>query len=240
MSDLSDQVTAVPVVTVDGPVGSGKGTISARMAQTLGFHLLDSGALYRALALAAEHQGIALDDETGLVTAAAGLSVSFQAPDLDQPVRVFVVGEDVDKELRSERCGQRASVLAAMPAIRAALLDRQRAFVAAPGLVADGRDMGSVVFPAATVKVFLIASAEERARRRYKQLIGKGIGVNLATLLGEIKERDRCDIERAISPLKPASDAVTVDSTGLEIDAVFAAIMELLAARGLLPPKGGG
>ena len=127
-----------------------------------------------------------------------------------------------------------------MPAIRAALLDRQRAFVAAPGLVADGRDMGSVVFPAATVKVFLIASAEERARRRYKQLIGKGIGVNLATLLGEIKERDRCDIERAISPLKPASDAVTVDSTGLEIDAVFAAIMELLAARGLLPPKGGG
>ena len=230
---------AVAVVTVDGPVGSGKGTISARIAQTLGFHLLDSGALYRALALAAAQQGISLDNETALAVAARSLAVSFHTPDANQPVRVFMAGQDVDSEIRSEQCGQRASRLAPLPAIRAALLDRQRAFAQPPGLVADGRDMGSVVFPTATVKIFLTASAEERAQRRYKQLIGKGIGVNLAALLGDIKERDQRDTQRAASPLIPASDAIMVDSTDLEIDQAFAKVMEILAVRGLLPPVNG-
>ncbi|MCK7543354.1 (d)CMP kinase [Marinobacter bryozoorum] len=218
----------VPVVAVDGPGGSGKGTVTQMLARRLGWHLLDSGALYRLTALAARRQGVDLADEVGLVGVAAGLDVSFQPTPEGEPVRVFLDGDDVTREIRTEQTGDGASRVAVIQAVRDALLQRQRDFRQAPGLVADGRDMGTVVFPDAPVKVFLTASAEERARRRYLQLKEAGMDVNIQNLLDEIRARDERDMNRSAAPLKPADDAQVIDSTGLSIEEVLSKVMALL------------
>ena len=213
-----------PVIAIDGPVGTGKGSISQLLAQRLGWHILDSGALYRLLAVGAERRAVELDDTPGLVRLAGDLAVRFVAGDPGEPVRVLLAANDVSDAIREERSGRAASRLAVNPDVRKALLDLQHSFRERPGLVADGRDMGTVVFPDAQIKIFLTASVEERAERRYKQLIGKAIGVNLPNLLADINERDQRDRERTTAPLEPAKDAVVVDTTGLGIDAVFARI----------------
>lgn len=211
---------AVPVVAIDGPSGSGKGTISQWLAGKLGWHLLDSGALYRLVALAAQKAGAGLDDAAATAKIAEHLDIAFHLEPGEQGVRTLLQGEDVSRMLRTEECGRAASIVAAIPEVRTALLHRQRAFRQPPGLVADGRDMGTVVFPDAEVKIFLTASAEARAERRYKQLNEKGIGANLADLLRDILKRDQRDQERSVSPLKPAGDAVILDTTGMSIDEV--------------------
>lgn len=220
-----------PVIAVDGPTASGKGTISQIVAQQLGWHLLDSGALYRLLALAAQNHALGLDDEPSLVTLARHLDVQFLADRLGTPPRILLEGEDVTHVIRSEECGHGASVVAGLPAVREALLARQRAFRDRPGLVADGRDMGTVVFPDAVLKVFLTASAEERANRRYNQLKQKGMNVNLRNLVREIAARDARDTERSAAPLKPAADAVVLDSTGLSIAQVAERVLRLFRER---------
>lgn len=221
----------VPVIAVDGPSGSGKGSLCRRLSAALGFNLLDSGALYRLTALSALRQGVALDDAPVLARVASGLNVAFRVGDGDPPVRALLDGEDVDRELRSERCGGAASQVAAVPAVRGALLERQRAFRRPPGLVADGRDMGTVVFPDAALKLFLTASAEERASRRYKQLIAKGISASLRDLLTDIRERDLRDSKRSMAPLVPAADAVVLDTGGMPPDAVFEQALGLVRQR---------
>lgn len=220
-----------PVLAIDGPSGTGKGTLARLIRAWLGWHLLDSGALYRLVGLAAERAGVDLEDEAGLTRLAADLDCGF-SEDTDE-TRVLLEGGDVTDALRAETAGAAASRVAAVPGVRAALLDRQRAFRQPPGLVADGRDMGTVVFPDAALKIFLTASAEERAHRRYKQLIEKGMSVNLAQLLGDIAERDRRDAERPVSPLKPAADAVILDTTRLDIAAVEAQVKRLVRDTGL-------
>jgi len=210
-----------PVITVDGPGGAGKGTITQMLARKLGWHLLDSGALYRLTALAATRQGVALDDESGLVKVAATLDVEFEPGEVGQPVRVLLAGQDVTSDIRTETCGNNASKVAVMQPVRDALLQRQRDFQKAPGVVADGRDMGTVVFPEAPVKIFLTASAEERARRRYNQLKEAGVDVSIDAVLDEIRERDDRDMNRSAAPLKPADDAQVIDSTGLSIEEVL-------------------
>ncbi|MCG7199909.1 (d)CMP kinase [Marinobacter pelagius] len=210
-----------PVIAVDGPGGSGKGTITQMLAQKLGWHLLDSGALYRLTALAATRQGVSLDDESGLVRVAASLDVTFEPTPAGQPAKVLLAGEDVTSEIRTESCGDNASRVAVKQPVRDALLQRQRDFRQAPGLVADGRDMGTVVFPDAPVKIFLTASAEERARRRFNQLKDAGVDVNIDALLEEIRVRDERDMNRSAAPLKPADDAQVIDSTGLSIEEVL-------------------
>jgi cytidylate kinase len=225
---------AVPVLTIDGPSGSGKGTISRLVAARLGWQLLDSGALYRLVALAGQQAGLAADDVEGHVRLARGMQVRFGAtPQGAEQVLLGAPPADVTRALRSEEAGQGASRVAAWPAVRDALFERQRAFARPPGLVADGRDMGTVVFPDARVKIFLTASPEERALRRYKQLKDKGSGASLAALSLEIAERDRRDSTRAVAPLKPAADAVLVDSTGMSIEAVVDRVLAELAARRL-------
>lgn len=223
-----------PVLAIDGPSGSGKGTLAQMLARRLGWHLLDSGALYRVVGLAAVAQGIDLDDEPALAQAALGLDIRFEATAPGEPAAVILDGEDISATVRSEQAGHYASRVAVFPAVRQALHARQRAFATAPGLVADGRDMGTEIFPDAGLKVFLTASAEERAQRRYKQLINKGESVSLAALLEDIRARDRRDSERAVAPLRPAADAHVIDSTQLEIAEVEAQVLALARACGLI------
>ena len=220
-----------PVITVDGPSGSGKGTVSRIVAQRMGWHLLDSGALYRLVALVGLRDGLPADDEAAHAEAAERLAVRFSAEGADE--RVWLDDRDVTSELRTETTGNAASRVAVMPAVRTALLERQRAFARPPGLVADGRDMGTVVFPAAEVKIYLTASADERALRRHKQLKDKGLDVSLAGLSQEILERDRRDSNRAVAPLRPADGAVVIDSTGMAVESVVDRI--LAVARRRLP-----
>jgi len=204
--------TTVPVITIDGPSGSGKGTVSQHLAGKLGWHHLDSGALYRLLAYAALQQALSLDDAAALVQLASRLSVSYQLPTPDNPA-IMLDGIDVGQALRTEKCAEAASKTAALPAVRRALLAWQRHYRQPPGLVADGRDMGTVVFPDATLKLFLTARPEVRAMRRYKQLINKKIVVNLEELIKEVEARDQRDASRKASPLMPAGDAVIVDNS---------------------------
>ncbi|WP_319554690.1 (d)CMP kinase [uncultured Vibrio sp.] len=218
-----------PVVTVDGPSGAGKGTLCMLLAEKLGFQLLDSGAIYRVLALAAIHHGVDTESEDALVPLATHLDVQFIAEgDL---VKVILEGENVSGELRKEETGMAASKVAALPRVREALLRRQRAFETAPGLVADGRDMGTVVFPQAQAKIFLDASAEERANRRLKQLQDKGLDVRFADLLSEIQERDDRDRNRPVAPLRPAEDALVLDSTSMTIDEVVEKALQYIESK---------
>lgn len=217
------------LVTIDGPSGSGKGTVCHILAAKLQWHLLDSGALYRILAFAALQQKVSLDDEKSLADLALNLDVSFQSN--GEGVDTLLAGENVGDKLRTEIVAQAASQVASLQVVRDALLARQKAFNQAPGLIADGRDMGTVVFPDAPVKIFLDASAEERATRRFNQLQSKGFNVSIAQILSEIKERDFRDRNRPVAPLKPAEDALVIDSTFLTIDQVVNQILELMKLK---------
>ena len=218
----------IPVLTIDGPSGSGKGSITQMVAKQLGWHILDSGALYRLTALAAERAGVALDDAKSLAEIARGLDIEFLASAAGEPVKVLLSGEDVSQALRLESTGNNASKVAVLTEVREALLQRQKDFRQAPGLVADGRDMGTVVFPDAPYKVFLTASAQARAERRYTQLKLQGEGVRIATLLREIEQRDARDMGRKAAPLKAADDAVTIDTTAFSIDQVLEKVLSLI------------
>lgn len=209
-----------PVVTIDGPSGAGKGTISQLLAEKLGWKLLDSGAIYRVLALAAIHHNVELDNEEAITLLAAHLDVQFLPGNENKGIKVVLEGEDVSTAIRSQECSDAASKVAALPRVREALLRRQRAFNEAPGLIADGRDMGTVVFPNTPAKIFLTASAAERAQRRYNQLQDKGFDVNIDRLLFEIEERDERDMNRAVAPLIPADDALVIDTSGIDIEGV--------------------
>ena len=202
----------IPVIAIDGPSASGKGTVAALVAKALGFHYLDSGALYRLTALAAQHQHVSLDDEAALAELALHLDVRFEGGE------IYLQNERVTDDVRCEACGAGASKVAVLPAVRTALLARQHAFRQLPGLVADGRDMGSVVFPDAALKIFLTATAEERAQRRYKQLMEKGISANLTNLLEDLRERDARDSARSVAPLRQEKDAILLETTHLSID----------------------
>ena len=216
----SDSSFGVPVVTIDGPSGAGKGTLAAAIAEARGWHLLDSGALYRIIAVVALRQGVSLSDAALLAALCSELQIVFGAGS------VTVNGDDLTDAIRTEDVGSAASVVAALPPVREAILTLQKAFRRAPGLVADGRDMGTVVFPDAPVKIFLDASAEARAERRYNQLKNKGLSVKFPTLLEQIQERDARDRERAVAPLRPAEDAFIIDSSQMSIDAVVATVIE--------------
>jgi CMP/dCMP kinase len=221
----------IPIITVDGPSGTGKGTICSYLTEWLGWNFLDSGALYRVLALAAKKRQINSDDEATLANLAENLNVEFKVAGGGSLVNVSLDGEIVTDDIRTETCAEAASRVASIIAVRKALLSRQKAFHKIPGLVADGRDMGTVVFPQATLKIYLTASAEERAKRRLKQLMEKGISANLRDLSASIIERDERDSNRAVSPLKPAEDAIIVDTSTLDIDAVVAKISELVVNK---------
>ncbi|WGL16777.1 (d)CMP kinase [Microbulbifer bruguierae] len=223
------QTDQAPVVTIDGPSGSGKGTIAKLVADRLGFALLDSGALYRLTALAALNAGADLDDAEKVARIAANLDIRFAIADAE--VSAILDGVDVSQDIRMERVSMAASKVAAIPEVRDALLQRQRDFRTAPGLVADGRDMGTTVFPDAPVKIFLTASAEERARRRHAQLQGRGVSVSLRDLLEDIRARDDRDMNRATSPLAPAEDAVVLDSTEIDIQGVLQRVLDLVQQR---------
>ncbi len=217
----------VPVVTIDGPSGSGKGTVAAEVARRLGWRILDSGALYRLVGYAARQAGVDLEDAAAVAVIARNLPVRFEGG------RIFLGDEEVTLAIRTETAGNDASKVAAIPEVRQALLQWQRDYARPPGLVADGRDMGTVVFPDAPVKIFLDASAEERARRRHKQLKEQGIDVNLSGLVAEIEERDHRDRNRSVAPLKPAGDALVIDSTDLTVDQVVERVLEQV--RRVLP-----
>jgi len=219
----------IPVITLDGPSGAGKGTIAQQVASELGFHILDSGSLYRLTALASQNDGVELTDEAGIATIAANLAVVFK-PAVNG-LQILLRGDDASELIRQEEIGMRASKVAAIPAVRDALLQRQRDFSELPGLVADGRDMGTTVFPNATLKVFMTASAEERAERRVKQLKEKGINANIAALVVDLKARDEQDANRAVSPLKPAEDAIYLDTTSMSIQQVTQKVLDLARQR---------
>ncbi len=223
-------VAGVPVIAIDGPSGAGKGTVSRAVARALGWTLLDSGALYRLVAYAGRADGVDLADESALARIAEALDIRFESTEAGAEI-VWLRGRDVTREIRTERAGSDASRVAALPMVRRALLDRQRRFARLPGLVADGRDMGSVVFPDAAVKIFLTASAEERARRRHKQLKEQGITANLAALSLEIAERDRRDATRAASPLVRSADAIVIDTSAMAVDAVVERILGIASER---------
>lgn len=228
-SDTPMQGNPIPVVTIDGPSGSGKGTISRLLARELGFHFLDSGALYRLLALAAQRRGVPLDDEQQLVALFRGLDIRF--PSEHEAQTVLLDGVDVSREIRSEAVGAGASRVAALPGVRSELLARQRSFRVAPGLVADGRDMGTIVFPDAPVKLFLTASSEERAKRRCTQLKEMGISYIYSEVLADIEARDARDAGRAVAPLKAADDAQVIDTTELDIGATLQQVRRFLASH---------
>jgi len=215
----------IPVITIDGPSGSGKGTISQRLARQLGWHYLDSGALYRLLACAAQRDGVTLDDVDGLVALASRIHAEFRT-DATGDESVLLDGVSVTTELRTEQAGSAASQIAALPPVRAALLDWQRRYRQPPGLVADGRDMGTVVFPDATTKIFLTASLEERARRRYNQLINMKKKVSLEAVMAEVRARDERDRSRSVAPLVPAADAQLLDNSALDIEETVARVLE--------------
>ncbi len=223
-----------PIITVDGPSGAGKGTLCQMLAAKLNWALLDSGALYRVTALAAKQHAVAMDNEAGLEAIAAHLDVQFQVSAEQAGVQVILEGENVTSDLRTEETGAIASQVAAVNVVRSALLERQRAFQQQPGLIADGRDMGTVVFPDAELKVYLTASAEERGQRRHKQLIDAGKDANLAQIINDIEVRDDRDMNRAIAPLKPAEDAIVIDSTSMSIEAVFEQVLQAANSAGLL------
>lgn len=224
-------MSEVPVLTLDGPSGSGKGTIASRVARTLGWHLLDSGALYRLVALGAARRGIPMEDEAALADYALQMDVVFEVQPQSGEVLAKLDGEAVGDAIRTEQCGNDASRVAALGPVREALLQRQRDFRRPPGLVADGRDMGTTVFPDAGLKIYLTASAEVRAERRYKQLKEKGISASVADLFREIAERDARDTERRSSPLKPATDALVLDTSSLDINQVVDQVLEQCRER---------
>ncbi|MDA0821535.1 MAG: (d)CMP kinase [Proteobacteria bacterium] len=223
---------AIPIITIDGPSGTGKGTLAARLARLLGWHMLDSGALYRVVGYVARHRQVALDQADQLSDIARSLALEFRLA--CDSVQILVNDEDVTEKIRSEIAGSDASEVAAIPAVREALLVYQRECLRPPGLVADGRDMGTVVFTTAALKIFLTASPEVRAQRRYKQLKQKGIDVNLARLSEDIAARDRRDEQRTVSPLRPASDAIILDTTALNIASVEEAVKVLAQEHGWL------
>ena len=226
---MGDAIKKVPVITIDGPSGSGKGTISQALAKQLGWHHLDSGALYRLLAYAALQESLDLADETALIALAGQLSASYCLPTADNPT-ILLDGVDVGDALRTEGCAEAASKAAALPAVRQALLAWQRHYRQSPGLIADGRDMGSTVFPDARLKLFLTARPEVRAERRYNQLKNKGINVDLAALVEEVEARDRRDMSRKASPLKPATDALIFDNSDLGEAATLQQVLEAVHA----------
>ncbi|MEP4148502.1 MAG: (d)CMP kinase [Halioglobus sp.] len=226
-------MTAAQVITVDGPSGAGKGTVSHLLAKKLGWRFLDSGALYRVTGQACLIEGVSWDDHPAVTDIARHLDVSFSAADTGE-VLVAYKGHDVSGAIRTEEGGRGASTVAAIPSVREALLARQRDYLQPPGLVADGRDMGTVVFPDAALKFFLTASAGERAERRYKQLIAKGESVSLPRLLEDIEERDARDSSRSVSPLVPAEDAIVIDSTATPIEQVFDLVMQKVTEKGLI------
>lgn len=223
--------TVAPTITIDGPSGSGKGTISQLLASKLGFHYLDSGALYRLVAVAARRHGVMLDNVKALAVLAAHMDIAFEMDASGGAPKVLLETENVSGLIRGEDVGAEASMVAAFPQVRSALLQRQKAFAQEPGLVADGRDMGTVVFPGAEVKIFLTASAQERAERRYKQLIDKGESGSLADFIELVEARDERDRNRSVAPLVPASDAVIIDSTAMGIEQVLDRVIEIVKQR---------
>ncbi len=231
-TDPKQSQDAVPVIAIDGPSGSGKGAITQRLATELGFHILDSGALYRLIGMAGRKRGVAFSDEAGLAALAANLDVRFRPTgDPEDPLSIILEGEDVTTQVRGDAAGVDASVVAALPAVRAAITVLQRSFQRPPGLVADGRDMGTIVFVNAPVKIYLTASAEARAQRRYNQLKHKDIDVSLHALFTSIRERDERDMNRKVAPLVPADDAVIIDSTNLGIDEVSRQVLALVREK---------
>jgi cytidylate kinase len=231
---MNNKTVQVPVIAIDGPSGSGKGTVATRLAMELGWHLLDSGALYRLVSLAVLRMGLDTSDGEQLAKLTSEFDIRFE-PQPGGATRISLNGEDVSSDIRAETVGNMASQIAAIAPLRKALRARQRAFRQLPGLVADGRDMGTIIFPDAVLKIFLTASVEERAQRRYKQLKTKGESVNLPRLFREIEERDNRDRSRPIAPLVPADDAVFLDSTGLSIEQVLAEIRGLMGQRNITP-----
>jgi cytidylate kinase len=223
----------VPVVTIDGPSGSGKGAVTAQIAEWSGFHVLDSGALYRLVGLAARRAGVSLEDERALAEIATHLDTTFQPEDGEEDWAVYLGTEIVTALIRTDEAGVDASLVSQFSGVRGALIERQRAFKAAPGLIADGRDMGTIVFPDATLKIFLTASAEQRANRRYKQLKNKGMDVNFAALLESIQARDVRDMTRSVAPLVPAEDSVVIDSSELSLSEVVQRVRSLMIERSI-------